>query len=123
LPGTAITTFDVHYTGKEAHVAASPELGINALTIAQTAIGLLRQHMRAPDRVHGIIIHGGDTANVIPAHTKARYMVRAKTIRDLDDIITKAADEVFIRRWCISYDAIGYSPVFNSLTRLSRCCR
>src|SRR5580704_6279964 len=50
LPGTAITTFDVHYTGKEAHAAAYPELGINALdalTIAQTAIGLLRQHMRA----------------------------------------------------------------------------
>ena len=92
LPGTAITTFDVHYTGKEAHAAAFPELGINALdalTIAQTAIGLLRQHIRQTDRVHGIITHGGDVPNVVPAHTKARYMVRAKTIRDLDDIRDK----------------------------------
>ncbi len=92
LPGNAITTFDVHYTGREAHAAAFPELGINALdalTIAQTSIGLLRQHMRASDRVHGIITHGGDVPNVIPAHTSARYMVRAKTINDLDDIRDK----------------------------------
>jgi amidohydrolase len=92
LPGTAITTFDVHYTGREAHAAAFPELGINALdalTIAQTAIGLLRQHMRATDRVHGIITHGGDVPNVVPAHTRARFMVRASTIRDLADIRDK----------------------------------
>ena len=62
---------------------------LDALTIAQTAIGLLRQHIHPTDRVHGIITHGGDAANVIPAHTKARYMVRAKTIRDLDDIRDK----------------------------------
>ncbi len=92
LPGTAITTFDVHYTGKEAHAAAFPELGINALdamTIAQTAIGLMRQHMRATDRVHGIITHGGDAPNVIPARTQARYMVRARTIGELGDMRDK----------------------------------
>jgi amidohydrolase len=92
LPTNAITTFEAHYTGKEAHAGFAPELGINALdalTIAQTAIGLLRQHIRATDRVHGIITHGGDAPNVVPAHTKARYMVRAKTIGDLDDIRDK----------------------------------
>ena len=92
LPGTAITTFDVHYTGKEAHAAAYPELGINALdamTIAQTAIGLLRQHMHATDRVHGIITHGGDAPNVIPARTQARYMVRARTIGELGNMRDK----------------------------------
>jgi amidohydrolase len=92
LPGTAITTFDVHYTGREAHAAAFPELGINALdalTIAQTAIGLLRQHIRPTDRIHGIITHGGDVPNVVPAHTKARFMVRAQTIGDLAEIRDK----------------------------------
>src|SRR5205814_4892297 len=41
--------FEVRYTGKSAHASAFPELGINAadaLTVAQTAIGLLRQHIR-----------------------------------------------------------------------------
>jgi metal-dependent amidase/aminoacylase/carboxypeptidase family protein len=81
--------FEVHYTGKEAHAAASPQQGINAadaLTVAQVAIGLLRQHMHPTERVHGIITKGGDAPNVIPAHTAAKYAVRAQTIEALADI-------------------------------------
>ena len=88
----AWSQFDVHYHGKEAHASAFPELGINALdalTIAQTAIGLLRQHIRPGDRVHGIVTHGGDAPNVVPAHTSARYMVRAETTADLGEIQSK----------------------------------
>ena len=88
----AWSQFDVHYHGKEAHASAFPELGINALdalTLAQTAIGLLRQHIRPTDRVHGIITKGGDAANVVPAHTSARYMVRAETLGDLAEIQQK----------------------------------
>lgn len=82
----AAASFEARYTGKEAHASAFPELGINAadaLTIAQTAIGLLRQSIRPTDRIHGIITRGGDAANVIPAHTAASYMVRAETLDDL----------------------------------------
>lgn len=88
----AWSQFDVHFRGKEAHASAFPELGINALdamTIAQTAIGLLRQHMRPTDRAHGIITKGGDAANVVPAHTCARYMVRAESLAELDEIRTR----------------------------------
>lgn len=88
----ACSMFEVRYTGKEAHASAFPERGINAadaLTIAQTAIGLLRQHIRSSDRIHGIITKGGDAPNVVPAHTAAKYIVRAKTLNELDDIRTK----------------------------------
>jgi amidohydrolase len=88
----AASIFDVYYTGKEAHSSAFPEMGINAadaLTVAQTSIGLLRQHLRPTDRVHGIITHGGDAPNVVPAHTSAKYMVRAENIHELDDVRTK----------------------------------
>ena len=84
--------FEVRYTGKEAHAAAFPERGVNAadaLTIAQVAIGLLRQHIRATDRIHGIITKGGDAPNIIPAHTIAKYAVRAQTVDDLEEIRTK----------------------------------
>lgn len=92
FPIIAASMFDVCYTGKEAHASAFPERGINAadaLTVAQTAIGLLRQHIRSSDRIHGIITKGGDAPNVIPAHTRASYMVRAKTIDDLAEIQEK----------------------------------
>src|SRR5216684_4440092 len=92
MPIIAASMFEVRYTGKEAHASAFPELGINAadaLTIAQTAIGLLRQHIRQSDRIHGIVTDGGDAPNVVPAHTAAKYMVRAKTLGDLDEIRAK----------------------------------
>jgi amidohydrolase len=88
----AASMFDVHFTGKEAHASAFPELGINAadaLTVAQTAIGLLRQHIRQTDRVHGITTHGGDAPNVVPAHTSARYLVRAENLEELKDVRAK----------------------------------
>jgi amidohydrolase len=91
-PMVAACAFDVFYTGKEAHAAAFPELGLNAadaLVVAQTAIGLLRQHIRHSDRIHGIVTKGGDAANVIPAHTSARYIVRSKTLAQLDKLFPR----------------------------------
>ena len=88
-PFLACAQFEVKYTGKEAHASAFPERGINAadaLTVAQTAIGCLRQHIRQTDRIHGIITHGGDAPNIVPAHTAAHYIVRARTLDELGDI-------------------------------------
>jgi amidohydrolase len=85
----AISSFEARYTGKEAHAGSAPEYGINALdalTVAQTAIGLLRQHTRPGDRIHGIITKGGDAPNVIPAHTEAWYNVRALNIEGLNQL-------------------------------------
>jgi amidohydrolase len=88
----AAVTVDVRFRGKEAHASAAPELGINAadaLTVAQTAIGLLRQHLRPTDRVHGIVTKGGDAPNIVPALTEARYMARAETMDQLGEVQAK----------------------------------
>ncbi|HEV8713759.1 MAG TPA: M20 family metallopeptidase [Candidatus Binatia bacterium] len=92
LPIIAATHFEVRYTGKEAHASAFPERGINAadaLTVAQTAIGLLRQHIRPTDRIHGIVTKGGDAPNIVPAHTAAQYIVRAQRVDELGEIHAK----------------------------------
>lgn len=83
----AVAHFKVHYHGREAHASAYPERGVNAadaLTVAQVAIGLLRQHLRSHDQVHGIVTHGGDAPNIVPAHTTARFYVRARDLESLD---------------------------------------
>jgi amidohydrolase len=83
----AAQQFRIRYSGKEAHASAYPELGRNAadaLTVAGVAIGLLRQHIHAGDRVHGIVTHGGDAPNVIPAHTEAEYIIRGATVADFE---------------------------------------
>jgi amidohydrolase len=88
----AASMFEVRYTGKESHASAFPEIGINAadaLTVAQVSLGLLRQHIRQTDRIHGITTHGGDAPNVIPAHTAAKYIIRSETVGELGDLRTK----------------------------------
>jgi amidohydrolase len=91
-PTLAWSEFEVRYTGKAAHASAFPDQGINAadaLTVAQTAIGLLRQHLRAGDRVHGIVTCGGEAPNVVPARTAADYIVRAISLDQLGDVREK----------------------------------
>ncbi len=86
FPIIASSHFKVGYSGKESHAAAAPELGVNAadaLVVAQTAIGLLRQHLRRTDFVHGIVTRGGDAPNVVPARTEGTWMVRARTLDEL----------------------------------------
>jgi amidohydrolase len=90
----AVAHFDVHFGGKEAHASAAPWEGVNALdamTIAQVSLGLLRQQLPPGDQVHGVITHGGGAANVIPAAITGRFMARSRTIDGL------AALEVRVR--------------------------
>jgi amidohydrolase len=89
---SAVAHMRVRYTGRESHAAIAPELGVNAadaFTVAQVALGLLRQHLRPFDQVHGIITHGGDATNVVPAHTEGTWMARSRTIDDLQLLLPR----------------------------------
>ena len=88
----AVLDYKVAYFGKEAHSAASPAVGRNALDAAVQAyanVAMLRQQIPDAERVHGIITDGGAAANVIPAHTEMAWMVRAQTAERLDELAAK----------------------------------
>jgi amidohydrolase len=92
MPIIAVNQLNVQYFGKEAHASAFPELGVNAadaMVVAQSAIGLLRQHLRPTDRVHGIVTHGGAAPNVVPAHTEGTWLVRAHDLSELREVEAK----------------------------------
>lgn len=94
-PIIAVQQLKVAYTGRAAHASGFPWLGINALdamVVAQTAIGLLRQQILPTDRIHGIVTRGGDASNIIPERTSAEYMVRAATSERLEELVTRVAD-------------------------------
>ncbi|AOP47593.1 M20 family metallopeptidase [Streptomyces lydicus] len=82
----AIGAWDITYRGAPSHAAVAPWEGVNALdamALAHTAIGLLRQQLPPGVVVHGIVTEGGQAVNVIPARTRARYEVRAPTLEQL----------------------------------------
>jgi amidohydrolase len=85
----AVSHLAVTYTGKTAHAGVAPERGINAadaLTMAQVAIGLLRQHITADSRIHGIVTNGGEAPNIVPGHAEGRFYVRAATLPQLESL-------------------------------------
>lgn len=89
FPCLAVQHFDVRYLGRSAHASAYPQLGINAadaLTVAQVSIGLLRQHIRGSDRIHGIVTDGGDAPNIVPERTAGQWYVRSATLAELAEL-------------------------------------
>jgi len=121
----ACQNLSVEFFGKSAHAAAAPQNGINALDamiLSFDAIAALRQQMRSTARVHGIITHGGDAANVIPDHTAATFIVRAADDAYLDDLekrvlncFTGAATATGARleyRW----DDVRYAAMISNIT-------
>jgi amidohydrolase len=79
-PSLAARALKVEFFGRSAHAASSPHQGINALDavlLTFNGINALRQHVRSDVRIHGVITHGGDAPNVIPAYAAARLRVRA----------------------------------------------
>lgn len=86
----ALSEVTVAYRGKESHAAVAPHLGLNAadaVTVAQVAIGLLRQQLAPGQLVHGIVTEGGQAVNVIPGHATLQYAMRAlesASLRELE---------------------------------------
>jgi amidohydrolase len=86
----ALSEVIVDYRGKESHAAVAPHLGVNAadaVTVAQVAIGLLRQQLAPGQLAHGIVTNGGQAVNVIPGHATLQYAMRAvesESLRDLE---------------------------------------
>jgi len=76
----AVSHLDFIFHGKPAHAAGDPYNGANALNGVIklfTGIDAMRQHVRTDARIHGIITHGGDAANVVPHRAEAKFFVRA----------------------------------------------
>ncbi len=85
-------SFTVEYHGKESHAATAPQVGINALDAfvqAYLNVATLRQQILPSDRIHCIIDHGGEAANIIPAYTRSTWGIRAASAERLEELIPK----------------------------------
>lgn len=88
----AVAHLQVRFRGIGAHAAAYPELGVNAadaFTVAQVAIGLLRQQLTADVRVHGIVQEAGTAANAIPDRSVGYWYVRSTSLAGLEALMPR----------------------------------
>jgi amidohydrolase len=115
---------EVEFFGKAVHAAAYPERGINALEamiLAFNAVNSLRQHIKDKARIHGIITHGGEAANVVPAYSVATFLIRAVDNAYLDELKQKVlncfegAALATGARLDYRWSEITYAPMKNNL--------
>jgi amidohydrolase len=116
----AISDMRLSYTGNAAHAASAPHRGRNAadaLTVAQVALGLLRQHLEPKQMLHGIVTHGGAAPNIVPAYTSALYYLRAPDVESLQQLETRvrACFEAGAVATGCTHQVTQPSPVYTDL--------
>lgn len=89
----ANTRVDFIFSGRAAHAAASPELGrsaLDAVELMNVGCNYLREHMPSDARLHyAIIDSGGIAPNVVQAHARVRYSVRARDLAGMQELFAR----------------------------------
>lgn len=92
----AVDVLDVKFFGKSAHASENADEAKNALDAMISyfnGVAQLRQHIKSSQRVHGVILDGGQAANIIPDFTHARFYTRATSRHELD-ILTERVGQI-----------------------------
>ncbi|MDO0958010.1 M20 family metallopeptidase [Mammaliicoccus sciuri] len=92
VPSLAVDVFDVKFYGRSAHASENAFEAVNALDAMLSffnGVSMLRQQIKKTDKVHGVILNGGEAANIIPDFTHARFYTRATSRKELDILTDK----------------------------------
>ena len=98
------------------------------MTVAQVAIGLLRQQLAPGQLMHGIVTNGGQAVNVIPGRATLQYAMRAiesDSLRELEGRIFACFAAGALATGC-EYEIDEPAPAYAELKSdawLSEICR
>lgn len=88
---------ELTFRGRSAHAGGNPQAGINALdalVMAYLQIRNLKHSLRDDVRLAGIITHGGEAQNIVPEFAQARFTVRARDWRYLEEVVLPKLKQV-----------------------------
>ena len=121
---------EVTYHGVAAHASAHPHRGRNALdavVMGYQGVAMLRQHLPDGDRVHGVVVDGGQVPNVVPERAAARYYLRSQhpdTLQDLTERVRAIAVAAAAMTGCgytLTWDPNpAYLPIRHNRTLAAR---
>ena len=89
----ANTRIDFSFSGRSAHAASSPHLGrsaLDAVELMNVGVNYMREHMPSDARIHYAYLDAGGIApNVVQAHAKVRYLIRARNLDELTGLVAR----------------------------------
>jgi aminobenzoyl-glutamate utilization protein B len=92
--GNALYSTIFTFKGKTAHAAGAPWVGrsaLDAVEIMDVATNYLREHLPLYQRLHYVILEGGEAPNVVPDKASVWYYVRS-TDEGLEDMYRRVVD-------------------------------
>ncbi len=89
----ANTRIDFAFHGRASHAASAPHLGrsaLDAVELMNVGVNYMREHMPSDARIHYALLDAGGIApNVVQAHAKVRYLIRARELPELRRLIER----------------------------------
>ncbi|MFJ5695474.1 amidohydrolase [Arthrobacter sp. NPDC093125] len=88
----AVGRYKATFTGKAAHAAAAPHLGVNAAdaaVLSQVAVGLLRQQIPGDHRIALYVAEAGHVTNIIPERAVVEFECRAFSLREYEALLER----------------------------------
>ncbi|MBP2234778.1 aminobenzoyl-glutamate utilization protein B [Sinorhizobium kostiense] len=87
----ACNEINFHFSGRASHASASPHLGrsaLDAVELMNVGANYLREHMPSTARIHYAVTDtGGHAPNVVQARATVRYLIRARSLPELIDLL------------------------------------
>ena len=89
---SSLANYQVYFEfeGVASHAANSPHLGrsaLDAVELMNVGVNYLREHIPSSARVHYAVTNtGGSSPNVVQAEAEVLYLIRANTIKEVDEI-------------------------------------
>jgi aminobenzoyl-glutamate utilization protein B len=112
--GNALFSTIFTFKGKTAHSAGAPWVGrsaLDAVEIMDVATNFLREHLPLSQRMHYVILEGGEAPNVVPDKASVWYYVRS-TDEGLEDMYRRVVD-------CAKAGALAAGVEFASMRVVS----
>src|SRR4249919_2764755 len=89
----ANTRIDFTFHGRASHAAAAPHLGrsaLDAVELMNVGVNYMREHMPSDARIHYALLDAGGIApNVVQAHARVRYSIRARELPGMKALIER----------------------------------
>jgi amidohydrolase len=89
ISSLALDALEFTFHGRAAHAVAASYFGINALdALINFFVGInaLKKQIAQDMKINGIITEGGTVPNIIPERAVARFYLRARKRKDLDEL-------------------------------------
>ena len=83
----ALVNVKFNFSGTASHASAAPWSGrsaLDAVELMNSAVNMMREHMRPDVRVHYVITEGGGQPNVVPPSAEVWYYIRANKFEDVE---------------------------------------